>query len=132
MSTQNTAHHSTAIRQIYWGILVLLVVNNLGGIALNFQVFLISISGVIGIPGAVLTAHYIIGMARRYTPTMYILPHLVGIVYNGVLFYLFKTDSMLAHWINGGALWPAINLALSLVAFLLSTLHYFLYKQDEN
>lgn len=112
----------TDILHIYRAVIWLLVSNNVAGIALNPVSALYSAVFILGIPGIFLAGYYLV-MAMRKTPPLHFLIHVCAIGYN-IAIYFFLSDKDIVTEIIGGTVWPLVNIALSIGACGLASLHF--------
>lgn len=118
---------TNAYRAIIW----LLVSNNIAGIALNPKHFIWSLFLVVGIPGLGLLLYYFF-VAIKNKPPLHFLLHLCAIAYN-VIIYFMLSDRDIHQGVIGGAIWPIINICLSIAACGLASIKYIkLANPDEN
>ncbi|HYG15874.1 MAG TPA: hypothetical protein VEC12_08985 [Bacteroidia bacterium] len=104
----------TAIRELrtaYKAILILLMINNIAGIALNPLSFFLGLIFGLAIPGAFLAVHYTAAAMRREPLIDGIIP-LIAIAYN-IFIYNLLSDNLLKAETIGGTAWPIINITLN-------------------
>jgi hypothetical protein len=111
--------------------MLLLAINNLTGIALNFGLFVMSLILIMGLPGMFLTIYYLTTSFRK-NPFMIIFVHPIAIAYNFLIYKILEEEGIGGATIALSA-WPLINIILSGIALLISITHYILtYKNNEN
>lgn len=109
---------TNAYRAIIW----LLVSNNIAGIALNPFLFMVSVYIMVGIPGLGLLLYYFL-VAIKNKPPLHFLLHHCAIAYN-VIIYFMLSDRDIHQGVIGGAIWPLINICLSIAACGLASIQY--------
>jgi hypothetical protein len=118
---------SNEYRVFYRFVIIFLLINNLLGISLNIGPFILSLVFFVGIPGLALIIHYLVASFRK-NPVMLFLPHLLAIVYNFFIYkILFEEGS--SSEIIGNNIWPQINILFSVIALIISSIHFYkMYK----